>query len=295
LTTPQVLYILDQLREAGCFFLGFTGGEPFLRHDFLRILEYARRLGFEVIIYTNGSRIDARKAAKLKALGINKIDITLPGATREVFEKITGAKGSFKKVFRAIDLLRKNKAHLGFKTCLVKDNTAEIKKIQRLCASWKANHRLSDYLLPCLDGDEAPYVYAAAGIEGSGSVEGEGDVVGRPTQRRASKKTNLFKCGAGRFQAAITPAGALKMCVMIDYPGVPILDRGFKEAWKELRRIQDTLGADETYRCHVCRYRVVCVWCPAISWLTYKDFTSCSPRLRRDAAARLRQFKEQLQ
>ena len=43
LNTKQVFYILDQLKEVGCFYLGFTGGEVFLRQDIWTILWHARK------------------------------------------------------------------------------------------------------------------------------------------------------------------------------------------------------------------------------------------------------------
>jgi MoaA/NifB/PqqE/SkfB family radical SAM enzyme len=55
LETKEVFAILDQLKDIGCFYLGFTGGEPFMRKDILDILWYAKKKGFEIIIYTNGS------------------------------------------------------------------------------------------------------------------------------------------------------------------------------------------------------------------------------------------------
>ena len=74
LETREVFDILDQLKDIGCFYLGFTGGEPFVRGDIMDILWYAKRRGFEVIIYTNGSLIDERIACELADLRPNKVD-----------------------------------------------------------------------------------------------------------------------------------------------------------------------------------------------------------------------------
>ncbi|MFH1381236.1 MAG: radical SAM protein, partial [Candidatus Omnitrophota bacterium] len=54
----EVKVILDQLKKAGCFHVGFTGGELFLRKDIFKILNYAKQSGFRISILTNGFLID---------------------------------------------------------------------------------------------------------------------------------------------------------------------------------------------------------------------------------------------
>ena len=45
-----------------------------------------------------------------------------------------------------------------------------------------------------------------------------------------------FKCPSGLSQAAITPAGELKICLMIDNPKYNILDVSIKKAWQMSRQ-----------------------------------------------------------
>lgn len=159
LSTKEVFYVLDQLAENGCFYLGFTGGEPFMRKDFLRIVEYAKKKAFTPIIYSNGSLIGPKEAGVLASLQINKVDITIPAMTRVAFERITGVRGSHRKVFRAIELLHKKRVALGFKTCVLKENQGEIPQIERFCRSIGALHRLDSILSPRLNGCQEPYRY----------------------------------------------------------------------------------------------------------------------------------------
>src|SRR5580698_9638347 len=53
MTTSEIKNLLDQLAEAGVFFLTLSGGEILLRKDFFEILEYARSLLFSVKLKTN--------------------------------------------------------------------------------------------------------------------------------------------------------------------------------------------------------------------------------------------------
>src|SRR4029078_4912597 len=57
MTTAEIKSVLDQLADAGVFFLTFSGGEVFLRRDFLELVAYARRLLFNVKVKTNAAMI----------------------------------------------------------------------------------------------------------------------------------------------------------------------------------------------------------------------------------------------
>jgi len=226
LKTEEIFSTLDQLKERGCFYLGFTGGEPFMRKDILEILAYARNAGFEVIVYTNGSLINKKIAEKLARFCPNKVDITIPGMSRNVFERISGVLGSRDKVFKAIWLLKKNNVKLGFKSCVLKENQAEISKIENFATSLGALHRLDDMLSARLDGSKEPYKYRGRPrdnsefkVKNSKLKSKIGKEVCDSKELVPGPKTkNLFKCGVGISQVAITPQGELKMCLMIDYP-----------------------------------------------------------------------------
>ena len=316
LNTKQIFSILDQLQELGCLYLGLTGGEPFLREDIFKILGYAKKKGFQIIIYTNGSLIDEDKAQRLQRLSPNKVDITIPAVSKDIFERITGLKGSREKVFEAISILHRNGVRLGVKSCMLKGNENEINGIQDFAASLGIPYRLDTMLSRCLDGSDEPFGYRAE-IERvtSAPVPPKADP---PTAGlQCSRKTppgecgvtdngELFKCGVGKSQAAITPYGELKMCLMIDYPGYKILNRGvpsarcpvpstqypvssnpasqspskkdgLEKAWGKLKGLVAGIKPDKNYQCDKCAVSQYCRWCPATAWLYNKSFTSCVP------------------
>jgi len=256
LNTKEVFSILDQLRGMGCFYLGFTGGELFLRPDIIDILEYSKKCGFEVIIYTNGSLIDKKMTEALSRIRPNKVDITIPAISEEAFRQVTGISGARGAVFNAVRLLRKKNINLGFKTCVVKANKQEIDYIKRFARRLCIFHRVDEYPSARLDGSKEPYKYS---------------IKAPPLRGQAGYRTkNLFYCGAGSTQAAITPAGELKLCLMIDYPKYRILEISLNEAWQRLHRLTKSItpipGA---------YYK----WCPAESWLenkTFQDKISCN-------------------
>lgn len=288
LKTKEVFSILEQLKQMGCFYLGFTGGEPFLREDFLKILRYAKSCGMEIIIYTNGSLINEKIVAELIKIQPNKVDITLPAMSEEVFSRITGVKKAKDKVFKAIKLLLKNKINLGFKSCLLKENEREIPKIIKFCRQLKAFHRLDNQLCARLDGSKEPFKYRSDRFrrkDYSKILDNECQITNTNysqylSDNRKPITKDLFLCGAGRSQVAITPSGELKLCVLIDYPKYNILKLSFKKAWQKLKTLRESLKVNKDYQCDSCKLKSYCHWCPAVAWAYNRTFTSCTPESR---------------
>ncbi len=294
LKTKEVFSLLDQLRDIGCFYLGFTGGEPFIREDMIEILWYAKRCGFELIIYTNASLINEKIVGQLVRLRPNKVDITIPAMSKDAFERISGVSGSRDKVFKAIGLLHINGVNLGFKSCLLKENESEIKEIEDFAVSLGALHRLDNTFFPRLDGSKEPYRYrgrlSSLGSFYSLETEEERDLTNTITTTKIASSAKLaelplayklFKCGVGRSQVAITPSGELKMCVMIDYPKYKILRSSLKDTWEKLRKLVENIKPGENYQCDKCELESYCKWCPARGWLENRNFSSCDPRNQR--------------
>ncbi len=285
LRTKEVFSILGQLKEAGCFYLGFTGGEPFLRKDIIQILLFAKRKGFQIIIYTNGSLINKKIASELKKINPNKVDITIPAISEEAFRHITGIAGAKDRVFKAIELLHEKGINLGFKTCILKENESEIGKIGKFTRSFGGTHRWDDMLTLCLDGSKEPYRHRSSAITALEN-RARSDKENFFDKCDFKKRKELFQCGAGSMQAAITPAGELKMCLAIDYPKHRILESSFKKAWQGLVELRESIESDNNTKCNNCKLSAYCDWCPAKAWLKNRTFTACSPESRHWAEIR---------
>src|SRR3990170_6933236 len=106
LTCDEHCRILDELAEAGCLWLLYTGGEIFARRDFLDIYTYAKKKGFLLTLFTNGTLVTPRVADHLAAWRPFAIEITLYGRTKQTYERLTGIPGSYEQCMRGIHLLK---------------------------------------------------------------------------------------------------------------------------------------------------------------------------------------------
>src|SRR6202047_125804 len=106
MTTAEIKDILNQLSDAGVFFLTLSGGEVLMRRDFLEIVERARQLLFNVKVKTNGVMIREKGAARLRQRGVEQVQISVYSHRTEVHDAITKLPGSLKRTIRAIRFLK---------------------------------------------------------------------------------------------------------------------------------------------------------------------------------------------
>jgi radical SAM protein with 4Fe4S-binding SPASM domain len=306
LTTKEVFSILDQLKNAGCFNIGFTGGEPLLRKDIFDILEYAKGCGFRISLFTNGYLIDKITARKLASLGtsLNRVDISILGATRETFEAITGVKESFDRVINSIKLLKKEGAAVQVKATLMEPNKDEFLGIKSLANKFRCLFKYGSAISRKADGNNMPLQYQVRPDEilrikrllagDKKAVDEHEDDRRRVMSTSVGRKT-LFHCGVGKTEVTISPYGEMNFCLEIHYPRYKILETSLMHCWRNLKRLVKNIKLPKEYECKTCNLALFCRWCPAKAWLLKKDFFSCDPESKRQALAQARASSVNLQ
>ena len=131
LSFKEHIRLLDELVDVGCLWILYTGGEVFARKDFLDIYTEAKKRGFLITIFTNGTMITPRIADHLAEYRPFSIEITLYGATRETYETLTQIPGSFDRCMKGIRLLQERNLPLKLKTVPTTINFHEVSEMKR--------------------------------------------------------------------------------------------------------------------------------------------------------------------
>ena len=84
LSTDEWLKVLREARTLGAVQCGFSGGEPLLRDDLEILVEEAHRLGYYTNLLTSGVGLTAERARRLKAAGLDHVQLSFQDSTREV-------------------------------------------------------------------------------------------------------------------------------------------------------------------------------------------------------------------
>ena len=157
ISAAEHIRILDEMAAAGCLWVLFTGGEIFVRKDFLDIYTHAKKLGFLITLFTNSTLITPDIADYLVALPPFYIEITLYGRTRQTYEQVTGVPGSFDRCMRGIRLLAERNLPLKLKSMALTVNRDEISEIKRFVEEdLMLEFRFDAFVNPRYDCSQSP-------------------------------------------------------------------------------------------------------------------------------------------
>lgn len=134
--------------------INITGGEPFLREDFLDLLEvlYSSREHFSFAIFTNGSHIDEAMAVRLRNLRPVFVQVSLEGS-EETNDAIRGS-GAFNQTIAALKHLTKQKVPTFISFTAHLKNYHEFAEIARLGRDLGVVRVWADRLIPWGKGTE---------------------------------------------------------------------------------------------------------------------------------------------
>jgi radical SAM protein with 4Fe4S-binding SPASM domain len=281
LTYDEHCRILDEITEAGCLWLLFTGGEIFARKDFLDIYFYAKKKGLLITLFTNGILLNPEIADYLAEWRPFSIEITLYGRTKETYERITGIPGSYEKCMKGIHLLLERGLPLKLKTMVITINKHEIWDMKRFTEEELGlEFRFDGVINPCIDCSQKPLSVRLSPQE---VVELDLQDPKRMSEwRRFCEKFNgpshtpehfdeLYHCGGGVNSFAIDPYGRLNMCVLSNGDAYNLRKGSFWEGWKNfvcnLRRKKITRQT----KCVDCEVKAMCGMCPANAQLENRD------------------------
>ena len=273
LSAERWLEIGKQAAGEGLLYLLLTGGEPFLRPDFLKIYEGLRGLGLQLSINTNATLITPEIAKRLATLPPFSIGVTLYGASPETYGRACGDAGAFARTLRGIRLLREEGLPVNLRTTIIQQNWDDFEKIYAIAREMDLKFQLVDYVfanrihaesdpfavrLPP-EGQEACLyrmveMLAADGNPQLSSREG--------VHSEEDSPTGPFSCAAGSFSFAVSYSGNLCCCLMIDNPALPLEEsEPFIGKWRKLVELCEKVPVCEECRC--CSIRWHCTVCPA--------------------------------
>ena len=92
LDTAEWQRVLQEGRAMGAVQCGFSGGEPLLRNDLEELVAEARQLGYYTNLITSGVGLTAERAARLRAAGLDHIQLSFQDSTREINDFLTNTR-----------------------------------------------------------------------------------------------------------------------------------------------------------------------------------------------------------
>jgi radical SAM protein with 4Fe4S-binding SPASM domain len=281
LSIDEYRRILDEIVEAGCLWLLFTGGEIFIRQDFLKTYTYARQKGLLITLFTNGTLITTEIADQLAELPPFSIEITIYGHTKDTYESITKIPGSYDQCINGIHLLMDRKLPLKLKTMAITHNKNELRELSRFVAEdLGLEFRIDAMINPRLDCSQSPLDVRLTPAE---VVELDLKYPERISEWKRfadhfftpeieiDYPNNLYGCGGGNHSFAIDPNGKLRLCVLSSVDCFDLRKDSFKDGWETSLAAERRTKASRISKCTNCRLKSMCGMCPANSELECLD------------------------
>jgi AdoMet-dependent heme synthase len=273
MTTAEIKGILDQLAEAGVFFLTFSGGEVFMRRDFLEIVEYARSLTFNVKIKTNGVMIHEAEAKRLRELGVEQVQLSVYSHRPEVHDAITKLPGSLKRTVDSIRFLKSQGLKVTMSNVMMTVNRQDQAGTHALAKDLDVSYALDPTVTPKIDGDTS-ILRLRVGGESLHEIFTDPDLVGDVAAFSAAPEPpdedamEGYSCSAGHTACYINPYGEVFPCVQFPLPTGNLRRQKFADIWyrsPQMNEVRSIKVKDLTV-CSSCSHAGTCTRCPGLAY-----------------------------
>ncbi|NQT46874.1 MAG: radical SAM protein [Candidatus Omnitrophica bacterium] len=296
LKLDEICSIIDQLAEAGCLFLTFSGGESLLREDFFDIVNFARKRNFAIGIFTNGTTITPAIADRIRDSFPFKVEVSLYGIKKDTYEEVTRVEGSYERVRRGIDLLVERHVPLVLKTNAMRGNCHQIGQIQNFAKESGATFRCDGMIIPMIDGGRGPLKNRATDRQLENFFDVMFNKITPNWEPKFDRPRDGSICDAARSTAVIDPYGKLSPCATLRQEGCDLRERPFLEVWKEspqLNRIRALTWSD-AQECGDCQLLPYCRHCLGISSLEEGDMFAALRESCRQARIKKRVYEKKI-
>ena len=273
MTKEEHFRVLDELVEMGCFWILYTGGEIFARKDFLEIYTYAKKKGFLITLFTNGTIITEQIADYLAEWPPFAIEITLYGRTRETYEALTAIPGSYDRCLRGIKLLKERGLPLKLKTVATSVNKHEVGAMRRFAEEeLGVEFKMDGQINPRIDCSQSPLGVRLSPEElvalDMAAPKGKSEYL-RLAKHDLERPANLaqvdtvYFCGGGMNSFAINAWGEVGICVISQQDTFSVRGAGVRGVWEESLLQLRTQKRTRITKCVQCRIQSMCGMCPA--------------------------------
>jgi radical SAM protein with 4Fe4S-binding SPASM domain len=278
MSTAEIKGLLDQMAEAGVFFLTISGGEILMRRDFFEIAQHARSLMFCLKLKTNAVMIHEAEADRIKALAPESVQISVYSHRPEVHDAISKLPGSLRRSLAGARLLVERGVKVIFANVLMRNNFQDYTGVQKLAAELGAQYTVDPTITPMMDGDrsilnlgigqaELQQVFRDSSLLGT-SPEEFCDLPKGPLAEADAMET--LPCSAGHTFCYVSPYGEVYPCVQFPLPTGNLRSTKFLDIWKHSPQMNEvrSITVNDLPVCSTCSHSSgTCSRCPGLAYM----------------------------
>ncbi|MCF8001621.1 MAG: radical SAM protein [Halanaerobiales bacterium] len=234
LSKQEIFKAIDDMADLGVFHLTLSGGEPTLRKDFFKIVNYASKKGMCITFYTNGLKLNNEFIEQLSKYWIHKVGISIYSSDPKLHDEITQVKGSFDKSVNALKKLYNKGIKTEINSVQLNNTVQGYFKTKKLTESLGGSVTMDFSLSPKLNGDLSPLsfeidfdklIVLSATSNTPLSVDTKKDEWGYRYDEPV--------CGAGHDLLCIGPQGGVYPCASFPFSVGNIKTTSLKSIWQD--------------------------------------------------------------
>ena len=304
LGTDECKRFLDDVASFSKPIIILTGGEPLLRDDIFTIARHGDSLGLRMTMATNGTLLTPNLVKEMIDANIQRVSISLDGASAETHDAFRKVNGSFEKSLRGIGFLREAGLPFQINTTITRVNLDELPAVHRLAESLGAvahhiflivptgrGKDLKDQEIDAAEYEKALYWFydrrKKTKLQLKATCAPHYYRILRQRAREEGEKVS-FKthgldavtrgCLGGIGFCFVSHVGDVQPCGYLELNCGNIRKRPFRQIW-EKSEIFATLRDFSRYegKCGVCEYVKVCGGCRARAYETTGNYLGPEP------------------
>ncbi len=297
LTKEEIFRLFDALAERGRPILILTGGEPLMRPDIFEIARRGADMGFHMSMAPNGTLMDDEVVRRMIESGIQRIGISLDGASAETHDAFRQMPGAFAGAMKGIDAACRAGLPFQINTSVTAFNASEVAKVHELAKSLgaSAHHifmlvrvgrgRSLDAELPPAEQEKMLHWLHDRAKEGLISVRATCAphyfriLTQAEKHSPASSHSAITRgCTAGDRFVFISSTGHVQPCGYLEVDCGDLRKQGFWEIWDNSPTLEDLRHWDRLKgKCGICEFRSVCGGCRARAYAATGDVLAEEP------------------
>ncbi len=302
LTTEEALALVEELYQERVFQINFGGGEPFMRPDFLQIIDACHDRGIMTCISTNGTLFTPELVERLSRTNMVAIQVSLDGAKKETCEAIRG-KGTYEDAIKALELLARSPIPTSINTVLTRDNAEEIQDLQTLANQLGVTLRISRFRPSGRGADNweelrpnpTQLLEFSDWLAENENIRTGDSFFSLTSQERQGLGLNL--CGACKLTCCVGPTGKVYPCAFLQsdrFEAGDLRQNSFKEIWDDSEIFASFRGL-RIHSCEDCKRFDQCHGgCPAVAYHLKEDIEGGDPECLERCVTSIAEEKQKL-
>lgn len=274
MTFAEISALFEQLADAGVFFLTLSGGEPLLRRDFYDIVARARALLFNVKLKTNAVLIHEAEARRLRALGVEQVNVSVYSHRAEVHDAVTKLPGSLRRTLAGIRALRATGLKVTVANVMMRSNLEDQHGVAAMARGLGASYIVDPTITPMMNGDRGVLSLRIPG-QALPELFQDPELVGDPSEYCAppapagEEDLNNLPCSAGHTSCYISPYGDVFPCVQFPLPSGNVRRQKFLDIWRNSPQLAEVraIRTRDLPVCSGCSHVATCTRCPGQAWM----------------------------